>query len=357
MKKKTISLVSILILVILFSTGCTDLLKLDSKTIYEAHPTKISYTISYGYEVNISGSGEYNLVYDCDEPEVLKGIVSTVISENIDYTLRTIATYNQMRSWNITSSVTKDYDLGITATVICESFIVSDISGKHALTVEELRNRHPDIVDRYTNAQSKDDTVYINPLNPEIINIVDLINESNSFIYAKKLFIWLKQNTVYKIHNNNEVQTSDYTLTSRSGDCDDLSFLYIALCRAAGIPARFIRGFLLVDSNPIAHAWAEVFVGGGVGNDGWVPVECAGTSSFIDVEVHQNFGVENCEHLRVFKDDGTDESLQISLLGFYSKYDVTRNVKPEPYAKVTDYLILDSSKLVIDNEKDTRYYS
>jgi transglutaminase-like putative cysteine protease len=358
MKKKIVLLSFILVFIILFSAGCTELLTLNSKIIYQAHPTKVSYTISYGYTVNLSGTGEYTLLYDCDEPEALKGYISSVTSSNLDYTLKTIATFNQVRSWNIKSDVTKDYDLGITANVISESFIVSDINGKYALTIEEIQNQHPDIVSQYTKTQSKDDIIYLNPMNPEIINIINSIEEENSFIFAKKLFIWLKQNTVYQIHLfDNEVQTSDYTLVSRSGDCDDLSFLYISLCRAAGIPARFIRGFLLVDSNPIAHAWAEVFVGRGVGNDGWIPVECAGTSSSIDVEVHQNFGVENCEHLRVFKDDGTDESLNASLLGFYSKYDITRNIEAVAYAKVNNYFVLQSNKLVIDEEKGNRYYN
>jgi len=346
MRKKIIIYISILISTILFFSGCIDFLMQNNKLTYETYPTKISYT------------PEYALFYDCDEPEVQKGLISSIIASYPYYELKTIATFNQVKSWNITSDVTRDYDLGITATVISESFIVSDLNGKNALTIQELQEIYPEIVSRYTNTQSKDDIVYINPMNPEIIHIVNTIDEENSFIFAKELFIWLKQNTEYKTHLVDPgVQTSDFTLSSRTGDCDDLSFLYIALCRAAGIPARFIRGFLLVDSTPVPHAWTEVFVGGGVGDKGWIPVECAGVSSSIDIEIHQNFGLESCEHLRVYKDDGTDESLNVSLVGFSSRYDQTRNIQAVFYAEISDYSVLQKNRLIIDKENGNRYYN
>lgn len=359
MDKKKSLLICIFIISFLVLTGCIDLIKFDDGRItYEKHPTKISYTISYGRRVNCTGVGEYTLIYECDEPEVLKGYVFNITGSALDYELKTVATFNQLRSWNIKSDVTRTYDLGITATVISESFIVSDMNGKDALTIEELQDRHPEIVSQYTDTQSKDGIVYINPLNPEIIDSISIIDENNSFIFAKELFIWLKQNTIYATHSvDTGVQTSDFTLSSRNGDCDDLSFLYIALCRATGIPARFIRGFLLEGSVPVPHAWAEVFVGGGVGDNGWIPVECAGTSGSVDVEVHQNFGLESCVYLRLFKDDGTDESLNVSLAGFYSQYDVTRSIETVFYAEISNYSVLQNNRLIIDKEKGNRYYS
>ena len=136
---------------------------------------------------------------------------------------------------------------------------------------------------------------------------------------AKNLFIWLKENTTYQKHNGKEtVQPAGTTCNIKTGDCDDLSFLYIALCRAVDIPARFIRGFIVeADDNgyvtTVPHAWAEVFVGGGIGNNGWIPVECACSSDEMEVQINQNFGLESVGHLRLFIDDGTNESLITSL--------------------------------------------
>ncbi len=104
---------------------------------------------------------------------------------------------------------------------------------------------------------------------------------NNSFLLAKTLFVWLKENIQYQTHPNDEgVRPAAVTLHNKVGDCDDLSFLYVSLCRVLGIPARFIRGYLLTGYDngtaiATAHAWVEVFVGGSVGHNGWIPVECA----------------------------------------------------------------------------------
>jgi hypothetical protein len=50
-------------------------------------------------------------------------------------------------------------------------------------------------------------------------------------------------------------------LDSRAGDCNEHTQLFIALSRAAGIPARAAAGLALVGSKFYYHAWPEVFVG------------------------------------------------------------------------------------------------
>lgn len=56
------------------------------------------------------------------------------------------------------------------------------------------------------------------------------------------------------------------------GDCSDFSDVFIALCRAAGIPARSVQGYLLTPPRPgdtQRHDWAEVWLRG----QGWVHVD------------------------------------------------------------------------------------
>ena len=50
-------------------------------------------------------------------------------------------------------------------------------------------------------------------------------------------------------------------LESRSGDCNEHTQLFIALSRAAGVPARAAAGLALVGKKFYYHAWPEVFVG------------------------------------------------------------------------------------------------
>jgi transglutaminase-like putative cysteine protease len=47
-------------------------------------------------------------------------------------------------------------------------------------------------------------------------------------------------------------------LRSRSGDCNEHTQLYVALARAAGIPARVSTGLAFVNGKFYYHAWPEV---------------------------------------------------------------------------------------------------
>jgi transglutaminase-like putative cysteine protease len=185
---------------------------------------------------------------------------------------------------------------------------------------------------------------------------------NNSFTLAKLLFSWLKRNIQYQTHpDETAVRPAAVTLQTKHGDCDDLSFLYISLCRALGIPARFIRGYLLTENangavTATAHAWVEVFVGGSDSHNGWIPIECACVSSSIDIDIHQNFGVESAFHLRLFIDDGSNESLATSLTGIsYVIRDPSLTINLQSFAEVQKYTILESRKLLI-TESNIRYY-
>lgn len=58
-------------------------------------------------------------------------------------------------------------------------------------------------------------------------------------------------------------------LRNGKGECGDLSALFVAACRASGVPARPVVGFSL--GNDAWHVWAEFLVPG----KGWVPVDPA----------------------------------------------------------------------------------
>jgi transglutaminase-like putative cysteine protease len=51
------------------------------------------------------------------------------------------------------------------------------------------------------------------------------------------------------------------------GDCSEHALLYVALCRAAGIPARLCSGYVSVGSAWGAHSWAEIWTGQWIGAD------------------------------------------------------------------------------------------
>lgn len=66
--------------------------------------------------------------------------------------------------------------------------------------------------------------------------------------------------------------TAVEVLAEKKGDCTEHATLVVALCRAAGVPARALSGIVYLvtdDGRPVAgyHAWAEAWVGR------WIPVD------------------------------------------------------------------------------------
>ena len=162
------------------------------------------------------------------------------------------------------------------------------------------------------------------------------------------------------MHNDDtSAQPAGTTYQLKTGDCDDLSFLYISLCRSLGIPARFIRGYLVEETDgtvsAVAHAWTEVFVGGNIGNQGWIPVECACPSKDMAVQVNQNFGVESVGHLRLFKDDGSNESMDASISGSMARYDAGMEVEMTAFVGIYNYSVLESKELTVDKNGKRAY--
>lgn len=63
------------------------------------------------------------------------------------------------------------------------------------------------------------------------------------------------------------VPSARAVLEARAGDCNEHTQLYVALARAASLPARVAAGLVHIDGRFYYHAWPEVFLGG------WVAVD------------------------------------------------------------------------------------
>jgi transglutaminase-like putative cysteine protease len=65
-------------------------------------------------------------------------------------------------------------------------------------------------------------------------------------------------------------------LRTKVGDCNEHTALYVAMARAAGIPARIAVGLVFVRGDQGAfyyHAWPEVYLDEGDGRGMWLPVD------------------------------------------------------------------------------------
>jgi hypothetical protein len=62
-------------------------------------------------------------------------------------------------------------------------------------------------------------------------------------------------------------------LRTRVGDCNEHTALFVAMARAAGLPARIAVGVVHVHNAFYYHAWPEVFVEASPGSGYWMAVD------------------------------------------------------------------------------------
>ena len=97
-------------------------------------------------------------------------------------------------------------------------------------------------------------------------------DETNCYWIARRLFEHVTEKMHYELTGGWNVAPT--VLKRGSGSCSEYSFAYIALCRAAGLPARYvgsvvIRGDDASTDNGVFHRWPEVYLP----NYGWVPLD------------------------------------------------------------------------------------
>jgi transglutaminase-like putative cysteine protease len=73
--------------------------------------------------------------------------------------------------------------------------------------------------------------------------------------------------TLHKASSDVAQATALEILEQQRGDCSEHALLFVALCRAVGVPARVCSGYVCVGELWGAHAWAEVWTGEWIGVD------------------------------------------------------------------------------------------
>lgn len=108
-----------------------------------------------------------------------------------------------------------------------------------------------------------------------IQSIAQTLQSKSDVKTIKKIFKYVRNKFTYKAQNRSVgALKASYATT---GDCSEYSDLFIALCRANGIPAKKVKGYTspfgqganLKGKQMILHAWAEAYLD----NIGWVRFE------------------------------------------------------------------------------------
>ena len=94
-------------------------------------------------------------------------------------------------------------------------------------------------------------------------------DEKNAWKKVEAIYDWVRDHVKYE---NGPLKGALAALQDKTGDCEELTSLFIAICRAAGVPARtvWVPG----------HCYPEFYLTDKEGNGHWFPCQAAGTREF-----------------------------------------------------------------------------
>ena len=99
-------------------------------------------------------------------------------------------------------------------------------------------------------------------------------DETNPYWMMRKIFRYIIDNMYYELAGGWNVAPA--VLERGNGSCSEYSFVFIAMCRAAGLPARYAGSIAqrgdLASEDEVFHRWCEVYLP----KIGWVPIDPSG---------------------------------------------------------------------------------
>lgn len=113
-------------------------------------------------------------------------------------------------------------------------------------------------------------------------------SETNVYWMARRIFDFVRQKLEYKLEGG--WNTAPVVLQRGTGSCSEYSFSFIALCRAAGIPARYVGSIVVrgddASLDDVFHRWPEVYLP----HYGWVPMDPQGGDKPLPRDQAMNIG-------------------------------------------------------------------
>ena len=105
------------------------------------------------------------------------------------------------------------------------------------------------------------------PRLPELVALAQPFAGKPAFETVQELMHLVHERLDYRPDVTTVETSVTEVLTHSSGVCQDFAHVLIGLCRAIGIPARYVSGYILVGADPDApkrgaaasHAWVEAF--------------------------------------------------------------------------------------------------
>jgi hypothetical protein len=166
---------------------------------------------------------------------------------------------------NIEAGVTKTIEMTTFATTWdVRYFIFPDKVGSLDQVPEEISGKYLEDNEKFQ---------ITNPIIREAVKSVTG-DESNPYWIMRNIFDYINAHMYYEMSGG--WNTAPTVLTRGNGSCSEYTFIFISMCRAAGIPARYAGSVVVrgedASMDDVFHRWAEVFLPG----YGWIPVDPSG---------------------------------------------------------------------------------
>ncbi len=194
-------------------------------------------------------------------------------------------------------------------------FIFPDKCGK-------LSDIPKEIIKTYTTNESKYliDDEYIKDLAKKIVG-----NEQNPYWIARKIFDYVRNTLEYKLEGG--WNAAPFVLKRGTGSCSEYTFSFISLCRAAGLPARYVGSIVVrgddASIDDVFHRWPEVYLP----NYGWIPIDPQGGDKPLPRDQALNIGHLPNRFLITTQSGGNSE-----YLGWY--YNSYENYVVDPQVQI-----------------------
>ncbi|MFC1731181.1 transglutaminase domain-containing protein [candidate division KSB1 bacterium] len=112
--------------------------------------------------------------------------------------------------------------------------------------------------------------------------------EKNPYWIARGIFDYIRNHMYYEMAGG--WNTAPTVLARGNGSCSEYSFVYIAMCRAAGLPARYVGSVVIRGDDAalddVFHRWVEVYIPG----YDWIPVDPSGGDRDLPRDQTNYFG-------------------------------------------------------------------
>jgi hypothetical protein len=91
----------------------------------------------------------------------------------------------------------------------------------------------------------------------------------DAWTHVERIYDWVRDNIEY---TNGPIRNTREAMKDKKGDCEEMTGIFIAICRASGIPARCVW---IPD-----HCYPEFYLEDGSGKGYWIPCQVAGDRQF-----------------------------------------------------------------------------